>query len=122
MAKGNTQNGMGNLLGFAVIALIIGSVVYSAWEPSEPVQEKPVEQPKVVQVQPQTPTHTQLMEKFGIGDGKLGAAQTLSASDLGKATPISGGGFSVSSSGSSSSSGRRSASTQPSTPPRQSGG
>lgn len=121
MARDNDQNGLGNLLGLVIIALIIGSVVYSAWDRSEPVAP-PIEQPKVV-AQPQGVTTDQLIESLGIGDGTLGAAQSLSASDLGKATPISGGGFSVSSSGSSSSSRRSSSSSGgSSSPPPRSGG
>jgi len=107
MARDNSDNGLGNLLGLVIIAMIIGSVVYSAWDRSVPV-EQPVEQPQVVQ-QPQGVTTDQLIEKLGLGDGTLGAAQPLSASDMGKATPVTGGGISTGSSGTASN--RRSSSS-----------
>lgn len=114
MAGKNNNNGFGNLFGFVIIALVIGSVVYSAWESPEPVQEQVVQQ-EVVTQQPQINTPESLMTKWNIGDGKLEAAKSVSASDLGKATPISGGGFTVKSGGSSSGSRSASAST-PATP------
>lgn len=113
MPDKKNNNGFGNLIGFFIIALVIGSVVYSAWESPKPVQE-PVVQQEVMQ-QPQQNASESLMTKWNIGDGKLEEAKSVSSSDLGKAKSISGGGFTVKSGGSSSRSRSASAST-PATP------
>jgi hypothetical protein len=125
MSSNQSQNGLSNLIGLGIIALILGSVIYSVWGTTEPqTVEQPVEQPQVIQQeQPSTTSSAKIMENWKLGDGKLGLAQPLSASDLGKAKPISGGGISgFSGGGGGSTSTTKTASTPKTTTPPRSGG
>ncbi len=116
MAARKSSGGLSTLLGLIAVGLIIAGIIYAVKEDDAP-KEKP-RKPKVVRQEPQRHTADSIADSLGLGDGRLGKASSVSASDMGEARAVSGGGAKSKSSSKRKSSRRSTRSS----PTRRSGG